>query len=92
MNNIRKACLFITRSNGGINRYRSEETVLREFDRFYETLPYRDLLQAIDAWLGTLMAEQFETVCDGEMSEADVILKNAPPFTETLLNDWFETA
>jgi hypothetical protein len=90
MDNIRKACLLISRSNGGINRYRSEETVLREFRNFCEARPYEDMLKAIDSWLGTLTPEQFETVCDGEMSEADAILESAPAFTDTFLNDWFE--
>lgn len=90
MDNIRKACLLISRSNGGINRNRSESQVLREMQRFLDLSAYRDELPPIDAWLGTLTPEQFETVCDGEMSEADAILKDAPPFTNTLLGDYFE--
>ena len=90
MENIRRACLLISRSNGGINRNRSQERVLREMQHFLDLLAYRDELPAIDAWLGTLTPEQFETVCDGEMSEADGILVTAPPFTNELLNDYFE--
>ena len=92
MENIRRACLLISRSNGGINRDRSEARVLREMQRFLDMIPYRDELLPIDSWLGTLTPDQFETVCDGEQSEADSILENtyAPPFTSTLLNDYFE--
>jgi len=90
MDNIRRACLLISRSNGGINRGRSQERVLREMQRFLDMRPYRDDLPAIDSWLATLTPEQFETVCDGEMSEMDAILVNSPPWTNTLLNDYFE--
>lgn len=90
MDNIRRACLLISRSNGGINRDRSEARVLREMQHFLDLCAYRDELPAIDTWLGTLTPEQFETVCDGEMSEADAILVTAPVFTNTLLNDYFE--
>lgn len=90
MDNIRRACLLISRSNGGINRNRTQEQVLREMQKFLDLSPYRDELPGIDAWLGTLSPEDFETVCDGEMSEQDAILMTAPPFTNTLLNDYFE--
>lgn len=90
MENIRKACLLISYSNGGVNRYRSEARVLREMQQFIDSRPYNAELKAIDSWLGSLTKEQLETVCDGEMSEADAILKDAPAFTETLLHDYFE--
>ena len=90
MENVYRACMLISRSNGGVNRTRSEKQVLHETRRFLDLLPYRDELPAIDAWLGKLTPEQFETVCDGEQSEADAILHDAPPFTDTLLNDYFE--
>lgn len=90
MDNIKKACLLISRSNGGINRFRSEARVTREMQRFFDSRPYHDEIKNIDQWLGTLTEEQFETVCDGEMSEADAILLSAPVFTGTLLNDYFE--
>lgn len=87
---IRRACLLISRSNGGINRDRSELKVLREMQHFLDLCPYRDEFPAIDAWLGTLTPEQFETVCDGEQTEADEIMADAPPFTNELLNNYFE--
>jgi len=90
MEHIRRAFLLISRSNGGINRGRNETRVLREAQKFIDVCPYRDDLPAIDSWLGLLTPEQFETVCDGEMSEADAILVTAPPHTNTLLNDYFE--
>lgn len=90
MDNIRRACLLISRSNGGINRNRSQERVLREMQHFLDLLAYRDQLPAIDTWLGTLKPEDFETVCDGEMSEVDALMVSSPPWTNTLLNDYFE--
>ncbi len=90
MESIRKACLLISYSNGGVNRDRSEARVLREMQHFIDTRPYNGELKAIDAWLGTLTADQLETVCDGEQSEMDAIMKGAPAFTETLLHDYFE--
>jgi hypothetical protein len=90
MENIRKACLLISYSNGGVNRYREEHQVLREMQRFIDSRPYNEELKAIDAWLGTLTENQLETVCDGEQSEIDEIMKTAPPFAESLLHEYFE--
>lgn len=90
MDNIREACLTISYANGGINRFRSEKEVVKKFADFCESRPYENELKAVDAWLGTLSLDQLETVCDGEQSEAAVILKTAPAFTETFLNEWFE--
>lgn len=88
--NIRRACLLISRSNGGINRYRPEAKVLRELQQFIDSRPYHDELRPIDHWLGTLTASDLETVCDGDQDEAETITKAAPAFTETLLNEWFD--
>lgn len=90
MDNIRKACLLISYSNGGINRGRTELKALRELQRFIDSRPYADELKPIDAWLGTLTESQFETVCDGDQDEAEIITKAAPAFTETILNEWFD--
>ncbi len=90
MDNIRKACLLISRSNGGINRDRSELKVLRELQQFIDSRPYHDELKPIDHWLGTLAPDDFETVCDGDQDEAEVITQAAPAFTEALLNEWFD--
>ena len=90
MKHIRRACLLISRSNGGINRGRPETRVLREMQKFLDTRPYEAEFKAIDEWLGTLTEDQLETVCDGEHSEMKAIMKDAPPFTETLLHDYFE--
>lgn len=90
MENIRKACLLISYSNGGINRYRPETQVLRNMQRFIDSRPYADELKSIDAWLGTLTEDVFEGVCDGDQDEADMISQTAPAFTGTLLNEWFD--
>lgn len=90
MANIRKACLLISYSNGGVHRGRSETKVLRDLQHFIDSRPYTDELKPIDAWLGALTEHQFEAVCDGDQDEAETIIKAAPAFTETLLNEWFD--
>lgn len=90
MDSIRKACLLISYSNGGVHRGRSERAVKAKIGAFLALLPYADALPAIDTWLATLNSEQLETVCDGEQSERDAIMSNAPPFANQLLDDWFE--
>lgn len=90
MDDIRRACLLISYSNGGVNLNRSETRVLRELQHFIDSRPYADELKPINAWLGTLTEHQFETVCDGDQDEAEAITKDAPPFTETLLEEWFD--
>ena len=86
---IKRAALEIALDNGGINRFRSEERQQREFRRWLEKQP-QELLPAIDAWLSGLSDEDLQTVCDGEVTEADAILANGPPFTNQLLNDYFD--
>lgn len=92
MDNIRKACLLISYSNGGVHRGRSETKVLRDLQHFIDSRPYADEMKSINAWLGTLSEQQLETVCDGDQDEAEAITRSAPPFTEALLNEWFEEA
>lgn len=86
---IAKAALEIAYDNGGINRYRTEKKMLGELDKFLSTQP-GELLPAIDAWLSSLSSDDLELVCAGEQSEAAKVLAEAPPFTDQLLNDYFE--
>ncbi|TIM13840.1 MAG: hypothetical protein E5Y67_15275 [Mesorhizobium sp.] len=86
---IKRAALEIAYDNGGINRMRSEKTMLGELARFLERQP-EEILPAIDAWLSALSGDDLQTVCAGEQSEVEVLLRGAPPFTDSLLNDYFD--
>ena len=86
---IRRAALEIALDNGGINRFRSEKQQQREFRKWLEKQP-QELLPAIDVWLSGLSDDDLQTVCGGEVTEADAILANGPPFTNQLLNDYFD--
>lgn len=88
--NITKACWEITLDNGGLHRDRPEARIHKARAAFLMARPYYDLLPEIDRWLGDLSPEDFETVCIGEASEAEALLAPAPPFTETLLNEYFD--
>ncbi|MFA6966080.1 hypothetical protein [Bosea sp. (in: a-proteobacteria)] len=86
---IRRAALEIALDNGGINRSRPIGQQRRELKRWIARQP-QEPLREIDAWLAGLSDEDLNTVCAGEASEQDVLLKDAPPFTDKLLNDYFE--
>ncbi len=87
---IQRAALEIALDNGGINRFRSEKQQQREFRRWLEKQP-QELLPAIDAWLSGLSDDDLQTVCSGgEGPEQDALLASGPPFTNQLLNDYFD--
>ena len=86
---IARAALEITLDNGGINRNRSEKQQRKELSDFLERQP-QEILPAIDAWLSSLSKEDLEVACTGEHFEMAALLSKAPPFTETLLNDYFD--
>lgn len=86
---ICRAALIISLDNGGINRLRSEDKQRRELSDFLERQP-QEILLAIDTWLAGLSADDIETVCSGEHTEAEEVLRSAPPFADKLLNDYFD--
>lgn len=86
---ISRAAFLIALNNGGINRNRSEKDQKQDLERFLSRQP-QEILPAIDAWLTGLSEEELEVVCTGEHFEMEVILSKAPPFTNTLLNDYFD--
>lgn len=86
---ITRAARAIAYDNGGVNRTRSELQMLRDLSRWLDKQPQEPLTD-IDAWLSRLSDDDLETVCAGEASEAAVLLKGAPPFTDKLLNDYFD--
>lgn len=86
---LHKALQLIALDNGGINWTRSEKKQHREAAKFLSKRP-AEMLEPIERWLATLSHDDFETVCMGENSEGQAILKSAPPFTDDLLNDYFD--
>ena len=86
---IRNACLYIARDNGGVNRYRAETQVRCEIGRFLAERGYSDHFPNIEKWLGSLNESDLEIVCAGEESERVHVMRRAPPFTETLLDEYF---
>lgn len=88
---ITKACLEISYDNGGVNRDRSEKKVLREMAAFLDRWPQGpEHLAPIEAWLAQRADAEIETICCGEHTEMQALLKDAPPFTGQLLADYFE--
>lgn len=88
--NIYKASAHMARSNGGINRFRTEDDFKDALAKVMMHSPHD--LDAIDQWLSTRTDAQIETLVDGEQSEMQRELEGAPPGTDMLLNDIFEDA
>ncbi|MBZ9659833.1 hypothetical protein LB523_12325 [Mesorhizobium sp. ESP-6-4] len=88
---IKRAALEIALDNGGINRFRSEKMMSREFERWIVKQP-QEMLPAIDAWLSSLSREDLQEFCCGGEGEPERerISATAPPFTDDLLNRYFE--
>lgn len=89
--NIMRACQLIALDNGGINRFRSAEKQEREFTKWLSKQDYPTLSE-IEAWLETLTDGQiYDGVCGGEGEPEQVaVMSSAPPFTDDLLNAYFE--
>ena len=87
---IAKATLEMSYANGGINRYRREFDALKALDRVLETgVDVAMDLPAIDEWLSGLSDDDMLTVVDGEETEMLKIVEDAPPGTDSLLNQIF---
>lgn len=88
--NIYKAALHMARSNGGINRHRTEDEFMHDYAKVLMHTPHD--LDPIDAWLATRTPEQIETLVDGERADMQRELEGAPAGTDMLLNDIFDDA
>lgn len=88
---IKRACLEIALDNGGINRGRSQKQQAREMRRWLERQP-QEILPVIDVWFSSLSDEDLSTACCGGQDEPETqaLLATAPPFTDQLLNDYFD--
>lgn len=88
---IARAALLIALDNGGINRDRSVARQRADFERWIARQPDGPL-PAIDAWLAALSDHDLEEFCyggEGEPEHEALALK-APPFTDDLLNTYFD--
>jgi hypothetical protein len=89
---IARAAHLISLDNGCVNRHRSDAERLRDLDKFLaqQLLDLRE----IDDWLLGLSDEDLEEVCCGCADDAIhmQLLSGAPPFTDALLNDFFDSA
>ena len=90
---IARAALEIALDNGGINRFRSETQQRRELSEFLERQP-QEILPAIDGWLSSLSHADLQNFCSGGEGEPEreAVAAFAPPFTDQLLNEYFEEA
>lgn len=88
---IARACFLIAIDNGGINRGRSEAMQKRDMGRWLAKQP-SDTLPEIDAWLSALSDDDLDTFCCGgeDEPETEAVRATAPPFTDQLLNDYFD--
>jgi hypothetical protein len=87
---ITRAATWMARSNGGINRDRSEQRFLDDLALVLMHTPHE--LEPIDRWLAEKSDAEVETIVDGEEREMQSALESAPPGTDMLLNDIFENA
>lgn len=97
---ISRAALSMTYDNGGINRDRSEADMQKDLAAFlaecieanHSGIPTTlySQLRAIDNWLNQLSEDDLDTVCNGEKTEAQDAIKEAPDGTNFLLNGIFE--
>lgn len=92
--NIARACQLIALDNGGINRTRGPFQQVRDFERWMEDRAQFRFPNAdeIDAWLGTRTDQQLDDICCGGEGEPEqeAAMVGAPPFTDELLNAYFE--
>lgn len=89
---IAKAAVEMAYANGGINRHRREDNVLRKLDRLLsETSVAMDHIK-INEWLANLTYEELQIVVDGEEVERDQFMRNAPAGTNALLDQIFDKA
>lgn len=88
---IKRACFEIAIDNGGINRFRSEKKQSIEFEKWIAKQP-AEMLPAIDVWLSAKSDEEIFIICCGGEGEPEqeALMADAPPFTNDLLNSYFE--
>lgn len=87
---ITRGCFLIALDNGGLNRHRPAAKLRSDIATWCSAQPMD--LQAIDAWLAALSDADLDTVCCGGHGEPEQVelLAKAPPFTDALLDDYFE--
>ena len=76
--NIKKAVLLIGVDNGIINRTCTENNWLGRVEKAVIKTASPSTLDKVENFLGSLTESEFETVCCGEVDEADAILDTSP--------------
>ena len=87
---IERAALEISYDNGGINRDRTESSMLHELRELLSCSLRAAELQPINEWLTALSDADLRTVCCGEETELLAALAGAPAGTDALLTQIFE--
>ena len=88
---IERAALEISYDNGGINRDRTEASMLHELRQVLAGSPIPAAeLQAINDWLAALSKDELNTVCCAEETDLRAALSAAPAGTDKLLEDILE--
>ena len=88
---IERAALEISYDNGGINRDRTEASMLHELRQFLASSPVPAAeLQTINDWVAALSDEDLCTVCCGEETASRAAVRGSPAGTDELLNEIFE--
>lgn len=88
---VTRACLEVALDNGGINRGRSIAKQGKELERFLAGRPAEEL-DLVEPWLASLTEDELRTVAAGGQDEPETIklMERAPPFTDALLNAYFD--
>lgn len=88
--NIKRAALLIAYDNGMINRKQSEEQYLELVEKAISEFSFSS--EEIDTWLLSLTNGELNTICCGEVSDAQFVLEEqkAPAGTVDLLDRMFD--
>lgn len=86
---LSRAALEMAYANGGINRDRREDEVLKKLHELVGSFVVIDMMP-IDLWLSRLSEDDMLTAVDGEEEDQKKVLAGAPPMTDLILNAIFE--
>lgn len=91
---IARAYIDMERCNGGINRDRTEAAALADLERYIgeDGLDVAMDLPAIDAYFAGLSEDDLLLCVDGEDSEREAFMTNAPPGASAFLDAVFDHA
>lgn len=89
--NIVRAIKEMALCNNVINRHYPEKQFMFELEGYIACCPiYPTTMNHIERWISSLTDEQIEILVDGEETEMERLLLNAPPSTGELFVDVFD--